>query len=93
MDPLYIYIVSMVFFVTGIFGVLAARHTVTGLCFVTLMLLAASINILAGSAPLNNAWGVMGLCIILAEVLFGTALVLVRFRLTHSIDTDTLEKS
>jgi NAD(P)H-quinone oxidoreductase subunit 4L len=82
-------------FCTGVYGVLARKHTVLVLMSIELMLAAVNINLVAFGAFHNNELGqifaLFVLTIAAAEVGIGLAIVLLIYRNLHSADLDDVD--
>ena len=83
-------------FRSGIYGVLARKHTVLVLMSIELMLAAVNINLVAFGALQNNVAGqvfaLFVLTIAAAEVGVGLAIVLLIYRNLKSPDLDRVEQ-
>ena len=91
-------LLSAFLFCTGIYGVLARRHTVLVLMSIELMLTAVNLNLLAfgafrggESAVIGQVFALFVLTIAAAEVGVGLAIVLLIYRNIHSADHDDVE--
>ncbi len=91
-------LLSAFLFCTGIYGVLARKHTVLVLMSIELMLTAVNINLIAFGAFKGGQTAAMGqvfalfvLTIAAAEVGVGLAIVLLIYRNLHTADLDDLE--
>jgi NADH:ubiquinone oxidoreductase subunit K len=90
---------SAFLFCTGIYGVLARKHTVLVLMSIELMLAAVNINLVAfgtyrggDSAVIGQVFALFVLTIAAAEVGVGLAIVLLIYRNLHSADLDDVEE-
>jgi NADH:ubiquinone oxidoreductase subunit K len=91
-------LLSAFLFCTGVYGVLARRHTVLVLMSIELMLTAVNLNLLAfgafrggESAVIGQVFALFVLTIAAAEVGVGLAIVLLIYRNMHSADLDDVE--
>jgi NADH-quinone oxidoreductase subunit K len=96
MIPLHAYLVlAAVLFVIGLFGVLTRRNTVGILLGIELMLNAVNINLVAFARFNGDAAGliftVFTICITVAEIAVGLALVIVIFRVRRTAMADHLD--
>jgi NAD(P)H-quinone oxidoreductase subunit 4L len=86
---------SAFLFCTGIYGVLARKHTVLVLMSIELMLAAVNINLVAFGAlwggSIGQVFALFVLTIAAAEVGVGLAIVLLIYRNMHTADLDDLE--
>jgi NADH:ubiquinone oxidoreductase subunit K len=86
---------AAVLFAIGLFGVLTRRNTVGILLGVELMLNAVNINLVAFSRFNGDATGfvfaVFTICITVAEVALGLALVILIFRVRRTAMADHLD--
>jgi NADH:ubiquinone oxidoreductase subunit K len=94
--PLTEYLLLSAFlFCTGIYGVLARRNGVLVLMSVELMLNAVNINLVAFSRFQGIVTGmvftVFTICITVAEVALGLALVILIFRVRRTVVADHLD--
>ena len=83
-------------FCTGVYGVLARKHTVLVLMSIELMLAAVNINLVAfgafaATATIGQVFALFVLTIAAAEVGVGLAIVLLIYRNLHSADLDDVE--
>jgi NADH:ubiquinone oxidoreductase subunit K len=83
-------------FATGVYGVMARKHTVLVLMSIELMLAAVNINLVAFGAfrhtDIGQVFALFVLTIAAAEVGVGLAIVLLIFRNVHTSDLDDLEE-
>jgi NADH:ubiquinone oxidoreductase subunit K len=88
-------LLSAFLFCTGVYGVLARRHTVLVLMSIELMLAAVNLNLVAFGARWGNEIGqvfaLFVLTIAAAEVGVGLAIVLLIYRNMRTSDLDDLE--
>jgi NADH-quinone oxidoreductase subunit K len=96
MIPLHAYLVlAAVLFVIGLFGVLTRRNTVGILLGIELMLNAVNINLVAFARFNGDAAGLIStvftICITVAEIAVGLALVIVIFRVRRTAMADHLD--
>ena len=90
----YVTLAAIVFTI-GLFGVITRRNTVGILLGIELMLNAVNINLVAFSRFQGNVAGmvfaVFTICITVAEVALGLALVILIFRVRHTVMADHLD--
>jgi NADH-quinone oxidoreductase subunit K len=96
MMPLHAYLVlAAVLFAIGLFGVLTRRNTVGILLGIELMLNAVNINLVAFARFNGDTAGliftVFTICITVAEIAVGLALVIVIFRVRRTSTADHLD--
>jgi NADH:ubiquinone oxidoreductase subunit K len=88
-------ILAAVVFAIGLFGVLTRRNTVGILLGIELMLNAVNINLVAFSRFNGNAFGmvltVFAICLTVAEVSIGLALVILLFRTRRTALADNID--
>ena len=88
-------VLSAFLFCTGIYGVLARKHTVLVLMSIELMLAAVNLNLVAFGAYNHTVAGqvfaLFVLTIAAAEVGIGLAIVLLIYRNMHSADLDDVD--
>jgi NADH-quinone oxidoreductase subunit K len=88
-------ILAAVVFAIGIFGVVTRRNTVGILLGIELMLNAVNINLVTFARWHGDVTGLLFavfiIAITVAEVAVGLAIVIVIFRVRHTIDADRLE--
>ena len=88
-------LLSAFLFCTGIYGVLARKHTVLVLMSIELMLAAVNINLVAFGAyrhtVIGQVFALFVLTIAAAEVGIGLAIVLLIYRNLHSADLDDVD--
>ncbi len=94
--PLSAYLtLAAVLFSIGLFGVITRRNTVGILLGVELMLNAVNINLVAFSRFHGTAVGMMftlfAICITVAEVALGLALVILLFRMRRTATADHID--
>lgn len=93
---MHYHMVSIVLFSIGIFGVLAQRHLISILMSIMMMFIAASINFAAVNAYGNipevygQAWVIMVLGVMGAEMIVGLFLILALFRSRNIIFADEM---
>lgn len=82
-------------FATGVYGVMARKHTVLVLMSIELMLAAVNINLVAFGAfhnsPVGQVFALFVLTIAAAEVGIGLAIVLLIYRNLRSADLDDVD--
>jgi NADH-quinone oxidoreductase subunit K len=93
--PLQAYLtLAALLFCIGLFGVLTRRNTIGILLGIELMLNAVNINLVAFARFLGNVSGmvftVFTICITVAEVALGLALVILIFRIRRTAVADHL---
>jgi NADH-quinone oxidoreductase subunit K len=88
-------ILASVLFSIGLFGVITRRNTIGILLGVELMLNAVNINLVAFSrfagTPSGMIFTLFAICITVAEVAFGLALVILIFRMKRTAIADELD--
>ena len=94
--PLTAYLVlAALVFVIGLFGVLTRRNAVGILLGIELMLNAVNINLVAfarfGASVVGMVFTVFTICITVAEVALGLALVILIFRVRRTVVADHLD--
>jgi NADH-quinone oxidoreductase subunit K len=94
--PLQAYLtLAAVLFAVGLFGVITRRNTVGILLGIELMLNAVNINLVAFARFNGDAAGmiftVFTICITVAEVALGLALVILIFRVRRTVMADHLD--
>ena len=94
--PLSAYLVlSAVVFTIGVFGVMTRRNTVGLLLGIELMLNAVNINLVAFSRFHGEVTGmvltVFAICITVAEVALGLAIVILLFRMRRTAMADQVD--
>jgi NADH-quinone oxidoreductase subunit K len=94
--PLQAYLtLAAILFAIGLFGVLTRRNTVGILLGIELMLNAVNINLVAFARFNGDAAGliftVFTICITVAEIAVGLALVIVIFRVRRTATADHLD--
>jgi NADH:ubiquinone oxidoreductase subunit K len=86
---------AAVVFAIGLFGVLTRRNTVGILLGIELMLNAVNINLVAFSRFNGNAFGmvmtVFAICLTVAEISLGLALVILLFRTRRTALADHID--
>ena len=86
---------AAVLFCIGLFGVVTRRNTIGILLGIELMLNAVNINLVALSRFLGNETGMVfalfTICITVAEVALGLALVILIFRVRRTVIADHLD--
>ena len=87
-------VLAAVLFAIGLFGVITRRNTIGILLGIELMLNAVNINLVAfarfNADPAGLIFTVFTICITVAEVAVGLAIVIVIFRVRRTIDADHL---
>ena len=90
----YLTLAAMLFFI-GLFGVITRRNTIGILLGIELMLNAVNINLVAFARFLGDVSGmvftVFTICITVAEVALGLALVILIFRVRRTAVADHLD--
>ena len=94
--PLQAYLVlAAVLFAIGLFGVVTRRNTIGILLGIELMLNAVNINLVSFARYNGDAAGmiftVFAICITVAEVAVGLALVILIFRIRRTVVADHLD--
>ena len=94
--PLQAYLtLAAVLFAIGLFGVITRRNTVGILLGIELMLNAVNINLVAfarfNGDPTGMVFTVFTICITVAEVAVGLALVILIFRIRRTVIADHLD--
>lgn len=94
--PLQAYLaLAAVLFAIGLFGVLTRRNTVGILLGVEIMLNAVNINLVAfarfNADPVGLIFAVFTICVTVAEVAVGLALVILIFRIRRTATADYLD--
>jgi NADH-quinone oxidoreductase subunit K len=88
-------VLAAVLFATGLFGVVTRRNMVGILLGIELMLNAVNINLVAfarfNADPVGMLFTVFTICITVAEVAVGLALVIVIFRIRRTAVADHLD--
>ena len=92
--PSYL-VLAAVLFSIGLFGVLTRRNAIGILLGIELMLNAVNINLVAfarfNGDPIGMIFTVFTICITVAEVAVGLALVILIFRVRHTAIADHLD--
>jgi NADH:ubiquinone oxidoreductase subunit K len=82
-------------FAIGLFGVMTRRNTIGILLGIELMLNAVNINLVAfarfNGDPMGMVFAVFTICITVAEVALGLALVILIFRVRRTVIADHLD--
>jgi NADH-quinone oxidoreductase subunit K len=94
--PLLAYLtLAAVLFAIGLFGVVTRRNTIGILLGIELMLNAVNINLVAfarfNGDPTGMIFTVFTICITVAEVAVGLALVILIFRIRRTVIADHLD--
>ena len=94
--PLHAYLtLAAVLFAIGLFGVITRRNTIGILLGIELMLNAVNINLVAfarfNGDPAGLIFPVFTICITVAEVAVGLALVILIFRIRRTVIADHLD--
>jgi NADH-quinone oxidoreductase subunit K len=94
--PLQPYLLlAAVLFGIGLFGVITRRNTIGILLGIELMLNAVNINLVAFARFAGSETGmvftVFAICITVAEAAMGLALVILLFRIRHTVMADHLD--
>jgi NADH-quinone oxidoreductase subunit K len=94
--PLHAYLVlAATVFAIGLFGVVTRRNTIGILLGIELMLNAVNINLVAfarfNGDPTGMVFTVFTICITVAEVAVGLALVILIFRIRRTVIADHLD--
>jgi len=94
--PLHAYLaLAATLFAIGLFGVLTRRNTIGILLGIELMLNAVNINLVAfarfNGDPAGLVFTVFTICITVAEVAVGLALVILIFRIRRTVIADHLD--
>jgi NADH-quinone oxidoreductase subunit K len=94
--PLQAYLtLAAALFAIGLFGVITRRNTVGILLGIELMLNAVNINLVAfgrfNGDPVGLVFTVFTICITVAEVAVGLALVILIFRIRRTVVADHLD--
>ncbi|MCI0546888.1 MAG: NADH-quinone oxidoreductase subunit NuoK [Candidatus Rokubacteria bacterium] len=88
-------VLAAVLFAIGLFGVLTRRNTVGILLGIELMLNAVNVNLVAFARFNGDVAGIVfavfTICITVAEVAVGLALVILIFRIRHTAVADHLD--
>jgi NADH-quinone oxidoreductase subunit K len=86
---------AAVLFAIGLFGVITRRNTIGILLGIELMLNAVNINLVAfarfGPSVVGMVFTVFTICITVAEVALGLALVILIFRVRRTVVADHLD--
>ena len=86
---------AAVLFAIGLFGVITRRNTIGILLGIELMLNAVNINLVAfarfGASVVGMVFTVFTICITVAEVALGLALVILIFRVRRTVVADHLD--
>jgi NADH-quinone oxidoreductase subunit K len=86
---------AAVLFAIGFFGVITRRNTVGILLGIELMLNAVNINLVAfarfNGDPVGMVFTVFTICVTVAEVAVGLALVILTFRVRRTVVADHLD--
>ena len=94
--PLQAYLVlAAVLFAIGLFGVVTRRNTIGILLGIELMLNAVNINLVGfaryNGDPAGMVFTVFAICITVAEITVGLALVILIFRIRRTVIADHLD--
>jgi NADH-quinone oxidoreductase subunit K len=88
-------ILAAILFGIGLFGVTTRRNTIGILLGIELMLNAVNINLVAfarfGGNDIGMVFTVFAICITVAEAAMGLAIVILLFRVRHTVVADHLD--
>jgi len=90
----YFLVFAGILFCIGAYGVITRTNTIVVLMCVEMMLNAANVNFIAFAAFNQNVIGqvmvIMVISVAAAEVAVGIAILLNAYKITHSVDTESL---